>query len=395
MTTLPQAYPDTAESVGLDHAALQRLDDRIEKDVRTGRYLGASIIVARGGVIGHRATIGEVAPGRSGADDDVYVLMSLSKAFTAALVLRAIDQGRFGLDTRASEILPEFGARGKQRATVYHLLTHTAGTYAGFAPPPPLSMAHDIGALAKNVQVISALPAANAPGDRVVYNPFASYAVLGQILVATDPAGRSFQQIAREDLFEPLGMHDTSYGLAVDDHRRVPVSTPATAGAVTDGAVMEMLNHVFDETSEHPAGGAFGTADDVLRFAEALRRRGATEEYRLMSPATFDYARRNHTGDRSNGFWDFDREARDIPLFPANFTLLGGYVRGEGHHITPFGFTASPATFGAVGGGSTMLMVDPERDLTFVYLSAGFLEGLDHFKRLQTLADLALSAVND
>jgi CubicO group peptidase (beta-lactamase class C family) len=91
MTTLPQAYPDTAESVGLDHAALQRLDDRIEKDVRTGRYLGASIIVARGGVIGHRATIGEVAPGRSGADDDVYLLMSLSKAFTAALILRAID----------------------------------------------------------------------------------------------------------------------------------------------------------------------------------------------------------------------------------------------------------------------------------------------------------------
>ncbi len=74
-----------------------------------------------------------------------------------------------------------------------------------------------------------------------------------------------------------------------------------------------------------------------------------------MSSATFDYARRNHTGDRPNGFWDFDREARDIPFFPANFTLLGGYVRGEGHHITPFGFTASPATFGAVGGGSTIV----------------------------------------
>jgi CubicO group peptidase (beta-lactamase class C family) len=47
-------------------------------------------------------------------------------------------------------------------------------------------------------------------------------------------------------------------------------------------------------------------------------------------------------------------------------------VRGEGHHITPFWLTASPATFGTVGGGSTMWMVDPERDLTFVYLSAGF-----------------------
>lgn len=71
---------------------------------------------------------------------------------------------------------------------------------------------------------------------------------------------------------------------------------------------------------------------------------------------------------------------------------MGGYVRGTGHHLTPFGHTASPRAFGAVGGGSTMWMVDPERDLTVVFLSAGFLDGLDHFQRLQQLGDLALAA---
>jgi CubicO group peptidase (beta-lactamase class C family) len=385
----------TAADAGLEASALERLNARIEQDVQNGRYLGASILLSRGGVVGHQASLGQVAPGRAAADDDVYLMMSLSKSFTAALVLRAIDHGRFTLDTRVAEILPDFGVRGKHRATVRHLLTHTAGTYAGFPPPPPLTMADHVGDLAANVRVISALPAANAPGERVVYNPFASYAVLGQLLVETDPRGRAFQEIAREDLFEPLGMRDASFGLAVDAPRRVPVSVPKTEGAVTDGAVMEMLNRVFDETTEHPAGGAFGTVKDVYRFAETMHRRGDSGEHRLLSQALFDYACRNHTGDRPNGFWDFDKQARDIPEFPANFSLLGGYVRGDGHHLSALGHTASPRAFGAVGGGSTLWLVDPDRDLTFVFLSAGFLEGLDHFKRLQQVCDLALAAVVD
>jgi CubicO group peptidase (beta-lactamase class C family) len=394
--TLPIDVSERAAAdAGLDAAALERLNARIEKDVKNGRYLGASILVARGGVVGHRASLGQVAPGRAAADDDVYLMMSLSKSFTAALVLRAIDHGRFTLDTRVAEILPDFGVRGKQRVTVRHLLTHTAGTYAGFAPPPPLTMADHVGDLAANVRVISALPAANVPGERVVYNPFASYAILGQLLVETDPQGRSFREIAREDLFEPLGMGDASYGLAVNAPRRVPVSVPKTEGAVTDNAVMEMLNLVFDEKSEHPAGGAFGTLEDAFRFAETMRRRGDSGEYRLLSHALFDYACRSHTGDRPNGFWDFDRQARDIPEFPANFTLLGGYVRGDGHYLSALGHTASARAFGAVGGGSTLWLVDPDRDLTFVFLSAGFLEGLDHFGRLQQVCDLALAAVVD
>jgi hypothetical protein len=42
-----------------------------------------------------------------------------------------------------------------------------------------------------------------------------------------------------------------------------------------------------------------------------------------------------------------------------------------------------------------MWMVDPERDLTFVFLSAGFIEGLAHFQRLSRLSDLALAACVD
>ncbi|WCB36896.1 serine hydrolase domain-containing protein [Gordonia polyisoprenivorans] len=397
MATRPVDADTTVDPIAanLDPEALDRLSGKIRSDIEASRYAAASILIARGDTIAYRDEIGEVAPGRTGQPDDVYLLMSLSKAFAATLVLRAIDHGRLTLDSRVAEILPQFGARGKQTVTVRQLLTHTAGTYAGFPPPPPLTVAQDVGDLAKNVAVISALPLSFTPGSQVVYNPFASYAVLGQLLVEIDDQGRSFAQIARDEIFDPLGMADTTYGFAVDDPRRVPVSVGQSDTGVTDKGMFEILNTAFTEHSEHPAGGAFGTTLDVYKFTQAMRGHGTRGDHRLMSAAMFDYACRIHTGDMRNGFWDFDRESNGIPEFPANLSLLGGYVRGTGHYLTPFGQTASPSTFGAVGGGSTFWMVDPERDLTFVFLSAGFLEGLDHFARLQQLSDLALAAVAD
>jgi CubicO group peptidase (beta-lactamase class C family) len=390
MTLTPTDTRPGTMDAGFDLEALARLSGRIREDVEQGRIFGASILVAREGKIGYRDTIGEVAPGRPAASDDIYLMMSLSKAFTASLVLRAVDRGQLTLDTRACEILPGFAANGKQRVTIRHLLTHTAGTYANVLPPPPLTVA-DMGNLEKNVAAISVLPAAYRPGERVVYNPFAGYAALGQILVAIDDAGRSFREIARQDLFAPLGMSDTSYGLAVDAPRRVPVSFTDSSSTPASAAVAHMLNSVNEHT-EHPAGCSFGTIDDVFRFTEALRGGGASGTYRLLSSAMFDYASQNHTGDLVDGAWAFDREQKDLPDSPANFSLLGGYVRGRGHHSSALGFTASPRAFGAVGGGSTFWMVDPERDLTFVFLSAGFIDGLGHFLRLQRLTDLALAA---
>lgn len=123
-----------------------------------------------------------------------------------------------------------------------------------------------------------------------------------------------------------------------------------------------------------------------------LRRGGTDGTYRLLSRTLFDYAVQNSTGKMSNGAWDFARVGAGLPDYPANFSLLGGYVRGTGHNISGAGFTASSGAFCAIGGGSTLWMVDPARDLTFVFLSAGFIEGLDHLQRLCRLSDLALAS---
>jgi CubicO group peptidase (beta-lactamase class C family) len=378
-------------NAGFNANALAHLDASIQKDIDEGTNLGASIVVARGGEIGHEKFFGTVAENRTAAPDDLYLLMSLSKSFTAALVLRAIDEGRFTLDTRIADLVPGFGVHGKQNVTIRMLLTHTGGTYPGLAPLPGMTLP-DLGNLAKCTAAFAGQPAAFTPGTRCHYNSFGGISVLGQILVLTDPSGRSFSHIAQEDLFEPLGMADTRFGIDFANPRRVPTSFGARYKNPTNEPTIALLSIPFGEGCEVPAGNAFGTTMDVFRFAEALRMGGKRDGYRLISPTLLDYAARVHTGDMINGAIEFDCAAKGLPPARANFSLLGGYARGEGHFLTGMGFTASPRAFCAIGGGSTMWMVDPDRDLTFVFLSAGLVEGIAHIERLSRLADLALAA---
>ncbi|KAM6530454.1 hypothetical protein FALCPG4_008582 [Fusarium falciforme] len=161
--------------------------------------------------------------------------MSVSKSFTTALVLQTIDQGCFTLDTRVADILPDIGVGGKQNVTIRQLLNHTAGTFRGSLSPG--ISAENLGNLDQNYASVASIPIEYVPGTQCVYNPFASYAVLGKILVVTDPKERNFRTISKEELFDPLGMEHSCFGLAEDHANGVPVchtskqtntSTPST-----------------------------------------------------------------------------------------------------------------------------------------------------------------------
>lgn len=383
------AIPQTKD---LHREALDRLDANIQADIDAGENFGASLLIARGGQIVHRRNFGTAAPGRDTADGDRYLLMSMSKAFTAALVLQSIDRGRFGLDTRVADLVPGFGSGGKQRATVRQLLTHTAGLPFAMIPPP-LGL-DKVGDLAAKAAAICQLPASYEPGTRCVYTSGIGYDLFGQILVNTDPQGRRFRDIARQELFEPLGMTSSSFGLPVDDPARVPVSfTEKNTGPSSPG-VLAMMNKFFDENAELPSGNAYATIEDVFRFTEVFRNRGTAFGQRLISPALFDYARRDHTVGLNNEAFNFEVLERVLPPLPARFNLLGGYVRGDGHISNPAGHTASPTALTALGGASTGWMIDDERDLTVVFLSSGFREGLQHLERFLRINDLALAAVD-
>jgi CubicO group peptidase (beta-lactamase class C family) len=382
-----------ARELGLDRAQLDRAREVIAADVASERYDGAVLLVARHGRIALHEAAGfaERSSGRPASTEDVFHLFSVTKTFTAAAVLRRVDRGEIQLITPVAEIIPEFGCKGKQRVTIAHLLTHTGGMPAElpFVPIDRLGDTETV-ALAVANQALQA-----KPGRIVSYSPIGAFAVLGEIVRRLDGGSRPFRQILDDDLFLPLGMKSTSLGLRPDlASRRAPVVVRDRTAGIIPPEALESINVLQTESFEMPGGGALGTAHDLFRWTDALRRGGELDGVRILSPALLKLALTNHTGDETNHIFDGMCEARGWDPFPA-YLGLGFFLRGVGIFPMPFGATASSDSFGGLGAGSTMFWVDPQRDLAFICLTTGVLEDSRNFERMHRLSDMVLAAVTD
>ena len=145
------------------------------------------------------------------------------------------------------------------------------------------------------------------------------------------------------------------------------------------------------EGAELPWVGCVSTVADLFRFAEMLRRGGELDGERILSPATIRMAATVRTGELVNERYGPLVSAQRWQPWPANIGL-GFMMRGPGLHQSFFGTMASAGTFGGYGAGSSQFFVDPERDLTFVCLTAGILGEADNLLRFQNLSDMTLSA---
>ncbi|MCY9086561.1 serine hydrolase [Bacillus spizizenii] len=382
------------ESVGMNSKGLENVTKNIQKDIDAGITNGAVVLAARKGEICYYEAIGstDIEENRPAKIDDVFFLMSLSKSITAVSVLKAIDQGKFRLDTRVSEIFPEFGVNGKEYVTVFHLLTHQVNLMNSFYPVPGIDGLlglTDLEAVAKAAAAVA--PISKIGGD-FTYNPILTYSVLGYLLVLTDEKKRSFSQIIKDEIFTPLGMTDTSFGRDKSDPRIVPMVF--CYGPQKNKKEAVFLNG-FDK-GEVPGGNAYGTANDMFKFAEMLRLGGSYNGARILSPAMVKFAMNNYTGNKPNVSFtsDFYRLGIELEHIPGNYSLAGGYIRGEGYHGSPTGVLASPHSFAGMGGGTTVMMFDPERELTVVYLGHGHTLGLEHFQRMQKINDLIIGCID-
>ncbi|MAE94236.1 MAG: serine hydrolase [Deltaproteobacteria bacterium] len=382
-----------AQELGLDPERLDRLEQAIAADVAAERYDGAVTLVARHGEIAHHRAVGfaDRVNARQAHVDDVFHLFSVTKAFTAIAVLQCVDRGDLQLHTRVAEVIPEFGVKGKQRVTIAQLLTHTAGLPAELPFMDPTQLG-DTTAVAL---AVADQPLQTTPGRIVSYSPIGAFAVLGEIVRRRDGASRPLRRILEEEIFAPLGMKNTSLSLRPDlADRRAPARVCDPTPGIIPPAALESINVMHGESFEMPGGGALGTAQDLFRFADALRGGGVRDGARILSPSLLELALRNHTGDEVNHIFDAMCEARGWAPFPA-FLGLGFFLRGSGLFPMPFGATTSPGSFGGLGAGSTMFWVDPQRDLVFVCLTTGILEDSNNFERMARLSDLALAAITD
>lgn len=380
-------------TLGFDRDSLNRVQIRVEGDIANKKYDGARIMVARKGQLVLDLTLGyaERETQRPMQEDAIFSIMSVSKALTATALLRCVQRGDVSLLTKVAEIIPEFAKRGKEGVTVGHIITHTAGL--GMAPAPiPIP---DLGVLEKSVAAICDLPLETPPGEIVSYSAMTGYTILAEIIRRLDEKKRSFRTIMAEDIFQPLGMFDTSFGISKQlDNRRVPVVVRDLDSPELNHQYLMTRDKGITETTELAAGGGgFSTAPNIMRFAEALRLQGELDGTRVLSPAMVALMTSNQTGLRPNSMMNNSRALHGLAPFPA-YLGLGLFLRGEGIFPSHIATLASSKSFGSWGLGSMAFWVDPEREVTFVALTSGIMERIRSHMRFQSLGDMVLSSLN-
>jgi len=180
-----------------------QLEALLRRGIRRFNVPGASLAVLHGG------RLKEVAAGVLNLDtgvpvttDSLFQIGSITKVFTASLVMQLVDEGRVGLDQPVRELVPGFAVADRsatEGVTVRHLLTHTSGIEGDLF----MDTGTGLDAAEALIRLARFAPQLFPVGERMSYCNF-GFAVLGRIVECV--TGTTWDQAMRQRLFKPLAM---------------------------------------------------------------------------------------------------------------------------------------------------------------------------------------------
>lgn len=198
---------------------------------------------------------------------------SVTKAFTATLVMQLVSDGDIGLDDPLADLLAEF-RRPKDAAaaaiTVRHLLSHTAGLVSDHQLPDPGERS-----LSRYAASVAALPLLAAPGSTFSYAN-TGYNLLGRLV--EEVTGTSWQTALGDFLLGPLDIRPHFLHGSGPSGR-----VPAEGHAVRPGERQARPVGLYLPPTWAPAGGLCGSARDLISFAR-LHTGAAAGAATLLGP---------------------------------------------------------------------------------------------------------------
>ncbi|MFT3674844.1 MAG: serine hydrolase domain-containing protein [Chitinophagaceae bacterium] len=195
---------------------------------------------------------------------------SITKMFTAALIMQLQEQGALSLDSRISQLLPALDGRipAAGQITVRMLLNHSSGItdpknddtqYLADIKADPMA----IGQLSidqKLSRYVFDRPLHFAPGSAARYSN-TGYWLLGKI--AEQLSGKSMQQLLQEKIFIPLGMQHSYYEKRAND-------SLAQGYHELEGHLLNVTVYDQADGDADPSSGIISTAADLVRFAKGF-----------------------------------------------------------------------------------------------------------------------------
>jgi CubicO group peptidase (beta-lactamase class C family) len=258
-----------------DAEAIKRIDAVIAEIKARPEFVGLSVAVARGDrlLVDRGVGMADVEWNQPADAKAPFRIGSLTKQFTAAAIMKLVEQGKVTLDDPISKYVPDFDTEG-HTVTIRQLLNHTSGipnytAQPGFmAKQAPLDLSdRDL------LKTIAGVPFDFDPGTKWAYSN-TNYYLLGMIVAKA--SGRSYADFMQDAFFEPLGLTHTRYG---DMHDIVP---ERVQGYEYDPNAHRLRNATAISMNVPGAAGALiSTAGDLVRWQIALT--GG----RAVSPASF------------------------------------------------------------------------------------------------------------
>jgi CubicO group peptidase (beta-lactamase class C family) len=229
-------------------------------------------------------------------NDTKFRIASITKAFTAVLILQLYEQGKLDLHATIKTYLPGYTGEGAERVTIHNLLNHTSGIQ-NFDTIKSYEEA------VKNGMEVYQLPHTTAElltkycsgklvhevGKVFDYNN-GDYIILGKIIEKITAKG--FEVALRERILDPLGMTESGMLYQQDVVRNLANTYFKT------GETKPLINDlpVYIE-NWYSAGGMYSTAADLLKFSNALY--GS----KLLKPETLSLMLKPGLDNYGYGLW--------------------------------------------------------------------------------------------
>ncbi|MFS4448515.1 serine hydrolase domain-containing protein [Maribacter sp. 2307UL18-2] len=245
-TTPLQSYTDSLFQVGVD----------------SSQIAGASVLVYQNGKTLIKKTYGYASLELSVPvpEDGVFEIGSVTKQFTAAAILKLVEEKKLALNDDFTKYL-EFDTKGR-KVTIDNLLNHTSGipSYTAMAEFGEL-MIQDL-PRDSLVRLVESKAFMFEPGEALIYNNSA-YFFLG--LVIEKVTGQTYEAYLKETFFDPLEMTSTSYSSNIE----IAKNKVYGYGYSPDGLKQKRyLNHLWP----YAAGSLSSSTKDLLIWMTALHQ---------------------------------------------------------------------------------------------------------------------------
>lgn len=320
------------------------IDDAVRDGIQKGIYPGAVVIIGRRDSVVYARGYGNYTwdPSSPVPDPDstLWDIASITKVVsTTSAAMRLVEQRKLDLDAPVRHYLPRFSGGLKNQVTVRMLLDHTSGlkSYVPFYVKARRKRA-------RAIDLLYAQPLIRAPGDSAEYSDLNAI-LLG--LVLEKVSGIPLDQLARREVFGPLGMTQTMYRPPSSLRRRI-VPSGMWRGRPVPGDVNDQNAVAMGGVAGH--AGVFSTGMDLARYATVWLRSGVGPKGPWVTLTTMRrfLSKGPNSGARLLG-WDTPEFKPDEP--------------------SVFGTLISDAAYGHTGFTGTELWIDPSRDLYLVFLT--------------------------